>query len=256
MDSNNNNDFYSVNSQESDLYYSYNGTDTTPEYSTVHSPEVVPAYDVISKSFIFMFIALLITAFAAATTTPEVAFKLLSGNGFLGIFLLEMAIVLGGNFVLSMNKPIVAGVLYVIYSYVTGILCSVIFTLYLESSVVSIFLISAAIFLIMAIYGLVTDTDMSTWKTALSMGLIGLIVSAFVNLFILRSDTFDTILCTLGVLLFAILIAYDTKKMKARIQYATPETELSVALSCAFELYLDFINLFLRLIRIMGKKKR
>ena len=202
-----------------------------------------------------MFIALLITAFSAATTTPEAAINLIAKGGFTGILILELIIVFTSNIVIAMNKPIIAGILYVVYSYLTGILCSIIFRIYAYSSVTSIFLVSAAVFLVMAIYGLVTDANLATWKTALSMGLIGLLIAYPVNAFILHSDSFDTTLCCLGVLLFAGLVAFDTKNMKERVKQATPETELSMSLYCAFELYLDFINLFLRLLRIMGKKK-
>lgn len=226
-----------------------------PVITKVEHVQSLFAEEVIAKSFIFMFCALLITAVTALTMTPERVFYMLLDNIFYLVAIAEIVIVLVSNVAISKNKPILAGVLYVAYSYLNGVTMSVIFLTYTASSVASIFFITAALFGIMAVYGLVTGKDLSSLGNLCFMGLIGIIISALVNMLILKSAVVDTVICSIGVLVFVGLTAYDTQKMKARVACATDETVLSLALFGGFELYLDFINLFLKLLRLLGKRK-
>lgn len=211
--------------------------------------------EVISKSFLFMFCALLITAFAAYATDIETAYYLVANDSFYILLLVEIAIVLVSNYAISKNIPILAAVLYAVYSYLTGMTLSVIFLAYTTASITSIFLVTAVVFAIMAIYGLITDTDLSSVGNICLMGLIGILIAGFVNIFILESETFDTIICCIGVLVFVGLTAYDTQKIKERVENATDENVLTLALFGGFQLYLDFVNLFLKLLRLFGKRK-
>lgn len=211
--------------------------------------------EVISKSFLFMIVGLLITAFAAFTTTPEVGIRLLTGSGYWILLVSELAIVLVSNWALSKNNAILAGILFVIYSYLTGMIFAPLFIVYTSTSLVSVFLITAATFAVMAVYGLVTKKDLSSVGSICLMGLIGLILVSVVNLVFLRSSTFDLIVSGVGVLIFVGLTAYDAQKIKKMVEFSDDSNVLSLALFGAFELYLDFINLFLRLLRILGKSR-
>ncbi len=211
--------------------------------------------EVIAKSFLFMFGALLITAFAACTTDAKVVLYLFSTNTYYLIFAAEIAIVIISNIAISKNNPILATISYVIYSYLTGVLLSVIFLVYTTTSITAVFFITAAVFAIMAIYGLTTDADLSSVGNICLMGLIGIILSGLVNMFFLKSTMFDTIICCIGVLVFVGLTAYDTQKIKERVETSTDDTVLTMALFGGFELYLDFVNLFLKLLKLFGKRK-
>lgn len=210
---------------------------------------------VIRKSFLFMFIALCITGFAALTTSPMTAIRMLTGGSFWILLVVEVAIVLISNAVLRKNNVLLGGILYTVYSFVTGMTLSIIFLAYTGSSIASTLFITAGMFGAMAIFGLVTKKDLSSFGSICIMGLIGLILSGIVNIFVLRSTMFDFAISCIGVVIFAGLTAYDMQKIKVMSETSTIENENALALMGAFQLYLDFINLFLKLLRILGKRK-
>ena len=133
---------------------------------------------------------------------------------------------------------------------------SYIFIVYTASSIASVFFITAGTFGAISLYGYTTKRDLSSWGTILLMGLIGLFIASLVNLF-LQSEMLYWILTYVGVLLFVALTAYDTQRIKDMINEMAGDSDASrkVALFGAMILYLDFINLFLRLLRIFGKRK-
>ena len=211
--------------------------------------------EVIAKTYIFMMIGLLITAFAAFTISPNVVYKIFTGNYFFFIVLGELAIVMISNWALRQNKVILAGILYVVYAYLTGIIFSLIFMLYTASSLVSVFAITASVFFVMSIYGLFTKRDLTSVGNMSLMALLGIMIASIVNMIFLKSSMFDLVISCVVVLVFVLLVAYDSQKIKNRIAYANDNNILTIALCGAFELYLDFINILLRLIRIFGKRK-
>lgn len=230
------------------------GTDN-PAMSGMQNLKTIATQEVVAKSFLFMVVALIITAVASLTTSPLVAYKMLTGNGFFILLFAELAIVMVSNWAISKNNAVLAGVLFAAYSYITGVTFSILFVAYTTASITIIFLVTAAIFGIMAIYGLVTKKDLSSVGSILMMGLIGIIIVSFVNLFLLKSNMVDTVICAVGVLIFVGLTAYDTQKIKRLVAVSNDSNVLSLALLGAFELYLDFINLFLKLLRLFGKKR-
>lgn len=217
--------------------------------------KTVATQEVVAKSFLFMVVALIITAVASLTTSPLIAYRMLMGNGFFILLIAELAIVMVSNWAVSKNNAILAGVLFAVYSYLTGVTCSILFVAYTTASITVIFLVTAAIFAIMAIFGLVTKKDLSSAGSILMMGLLGIIIVSFVNLFLLKSSMLDTIICGIGVLIFVGLTAYDTQKIKRLVAVSNDGNVLTLALMGAFELYLDFINLFLKLLRLFGKRR-
>lgn len=226
-----------------------------PVVTTVQNVKSLLCEQVIAKSFLFMVAALIITALASVTTTPILALKMLTGQNFTILIGVELGVVILSNWAIARNNAVLAGIFFTIYSYLTGMTFSILFLLYTTASITSIFLVTAGIFGIMAIYGLVTKTDLSRVGNILMMGLLGIIIAGCVNIFILKSSMLDTIICIIGVLIFVGLTAYDTQKIKKMVAISNENNVLSLALLGAFTLYLDFINLFLKLLRLFGKRK-
>ena len=127
--------------------------------------------------------------------------------------------------------------------------------IYTGSSLVKEFLLTAGMFLIMAVYGLVTKKDLTKMGNILIMALWGLILATVFNMFIFRGSMVDFALSIVGVLIFTGLTAYDSQKIKENVYMANDSNVLCLSLMGAFELYLDFVNLFLKLVRLFGKKK-
>lgn len=151
----------------------------------------------------------------------------------------------------------VATILFIVYSILTGVTLSSIFLVFTHESIASVFFITAGTFGGISLYGYTTKKDLSTWGSYLIMGLIGLIIASVVNWF-LNSEMLYWIVSYVGVLIFIGLTMYDTQKIKQlSYQYSCEDDETmnKVALLGAITLYLDFINLFLYLLRIFGKRK-
>ena len=246
-----NNNFNNMNPNNG-YYQDYNVGSPQPMTSKQLKYLTIP--EVVSRSFLFMFAALLITAFAAFTTSFSTAISLLSGGTFYVLLFVEIAIVLVSNYAIRKNNVILAGILYAAYSYLTGMIMSVIFLVYSMSSIATVFLVTALIFAIMAVYGMVTKKDLSSVGSLCFMGLLGIIIAGLVNL-ILMNTILDTVICCVGVLIFVGLTAYDVQKIKNRANSATNESVTALALFGGFELYLDFVNLFLKLLRLFGSSR-
>lgn len=250
------------NSYSNDYNTNYNGQgymnpgyeSSNPAASRFSEVKTILAQEVVAKSFLFMVVALLITAWASLTTSPKIAILLFTGYNFYILLGAELLIVIVSNWAVKKNNAILAGVLFVAYSYLTGVTFSVLFMVFTTASIATIFLLTAALFGIMAVYGLATKKDLTSIGSLCFMGLIGIILATVVNMF-LRNSMFDTIISAIGVLVFVGLTAYDTQKIKKMVAYSNDGNVLSLALMGAFELYLDFINLFLKLLRLFGKRK-
>lgn len=149
-----------------------------------------------------------------------------------------------------------ATMMFIIYSVLNGVTLSFIFLAYTQTSIAKVFFITAGTFGLMALVGHTTKVDLSKMGGILLMALIGVIIASVVNIFI-KSTGFDFILSIITVLIFVGLTAYDTQKIKEMLLMAsdTGETAQKVALMGALSLYLDFINLFIHLLRIFGKRE-
>ena len=237
-----------------------NGTGTNNFYddgSTIQGPtegvmaqlSQAMAQEVIAKSFLYMVAALVVTAVAAFAATGEWVI-----NCFPMILIGELVVALVSNVAIKKGNAALTAILFTVYSFMTGLTLGVIIPLYTGASVAAVFVITAVTFGIMAVYGLVTDADLSSIGSVCLMGLIGIILATVVNLF-LHNTMLDMIVSWIGIAIFVGLTAYDTQKIKKNARYDLGDSVAVVALAGAFELYLDFINLFLRLLRVMGKRK-
>lgn len=156
----------------------------------------------------------------------------------------------------SMSYSTAVG-LFVAYAGLNGIFLSPLFAIYTQSSLVYTFAIAAGMFGFMAVYGMVTRQDLSGLGNILFMGLIGLIICNFVNIFV-QSASFDLGIAFVGVAVFTLLTAYQVQQLKMFSRFAVGSEEEfgKFALLGAFSLYLTLINIFLHLLRFMGEKKR
>ncbi len=147
--------------------------------------------------------------------------------------------------------------LFLFYCFTSGLTLSVIFFVFAMKSIISLFFVTAGVFLIMAVYGYTTDHDLTSWGHVLLFGLLGIILTSLVNLF-LHSEAVDWGVSVVGVFVFTGLIAYDTQKLKTLDTPGTvegSEEETKLAIYGALDLYLDFINLFLKLLRLFGRRR-
>lgn len=214
---------------------------------------------VLKDVYLWMSAALIISGFAAVMTVqlPSLlSFLYSSPYTILGLFGAELLLVVVLTASLSSISFQTASILYILYSVINGVTMSSILLLYTKESIAGTFFITAGTFAAMSLYGYTTQKDLSTIGNLCFMGLIGLIIASIVNLF-MGSSTLYWIVTYVGVLVFVGLTAWDTQKIKAMCMDLEPDTELTkkVALMGALQLYLDFINLFLYLLRIFGKRK-
>lgn len=210
------------------------------------------------KVYVWMTLALAITGFTAyaVAATPNLQQIVLMNSWVMwGLIIAEFALVMGISWGINKLSLTTATLLFVLYSVINGATLSVIFVAYSIGTISKVFFITAGTFAVMAFIGYVTKTDLSKLGKILFMALIGIIIATVVNIFV-KSSGLDLILSYLGVLVFVGLTAYDTQKIKQMLWQAgdMSETSQKIALLGALSLYLDFINLFLYLLRIFGRR--
>ena len=149
-----------------------------------------------------------------------------------------------------------ASILFGLYSLLTGISLGPIFILFTKESIALTFFVTAGTFAAMSLYGYFTKRDLSPWGRYLLMGLFGIIIASVANIF-LQSTRVEWITTYVGVVVFVLLTAYDTQNIKNVLaeKEEVDESSLKLALYGSFMLYLDFINLFLELLKLLGKRK-
>jgi FtsH-binding integral membrane protein len=177
---------------------------------------------------------------------------------FWGLIIGELALVFTLSARVSKMQASTATGLFVLYAVLNGATLSAIFLAYTKSSIASTFFVCAAVFTAGSVYGWTTKRDLTSMGSFLFMGLIGIIVASVVNLFI-KSSGVTMVVSYIGVLLFIGLTVYDTQKLKNMALTQPADLEAGVvrkgAILGALSLYLDFINLFLMLLRIMGNRE-
>lgn len=210
------------------------------------------------KVYVWMTLALVITGMTAygVAHTPALLQMFLGSGLFWGVAIAELAIVIGISAAINRLSLTAATLLFVLYSVLNGITMSFIFLAYTASSISTVFLITAGTFGAMALVGYTTKTDLSSMGKILFMALIGLIIATIVNIFV-KSSGLDMIISYVGVLIFVGLTAWDSQKIKQMMLQAPDASESmqKLALLGALTLYLDFINLFIYLLRIFGKRE-
>ena len=255
--------FNQQNQYQQNLYYAQGQYQADPGYynnagegGVFQQVNTLMHEEVIAKSFLYMVAALGVTA-VAAFAAPSAMAKILMANpsAIYLLFILELAIVIVSNIAIKKNNAVLTAILFTAYSFITGATLGIIFWAYDLGSVGAVFLMTAARVRSMDADALGTKKDRSSIGSICVRGVIGVIIASLVNMIFLKSEGFDLVISYIGVAIFVALTAYDTQKIRKRAAYASPDMAATLALSGAFELYLDFINIFLRLLRIMGRRK-
>lgn len=207
-----------------------------------------------SKVFVCMFIGLALTFCTGAliASNPKAIETVFSTGSYWFIVIVELVLVIFLTAKVHKMSPTTAKVSFVIYSIVSGLTFSSIFVYYKIESIMAVFLIAAAIFFILAIIGYFTKADITKVGTILLVSLIVMIILSFVNMFLLSSKL-DLGLCILGIVIFMAYICYDVNRLKA--YYSNGLITDNMVVLGALELYLDFVNLFLHLIKLFGKSR-
>lgn len=208
----------------------------------------------LSKTFFWMFLGLLGTGIIAwYTYTSNLYIDIITSNGFAIVCILELVVVLLFSLFFRKLPPTIVGILYFVYSMINGVTLSTIFALYELNSIVILFIISALIFAALAYYGRNTKNDLSSWSTILFAGLIAGIILSIINLF-LGNSILDIIIDWAMLIVFFGFTAYDMNKIKA-FELESDLDQDKLHIYCAMQLYLDFINLFIRILSIFGKRR-
>ncbi len=211
---------------------------------------------VMNRVYAWMTAGLLVTGAIASFVAGSTALTtLIFGNPllFFGLFIVEIIAIVGLSAGINRISPAVATAIFMGYAALNGLTFSAIFLAYTQASIASTFFITAGTFGAMSLYGYTTKRDLSTVGTIAIMALIGLLIASLVNIF-LRSTALYWILTYAGVLIFVALTAWDTQKIKGLAAQVNDETAAGrVAVLGALTLYLDFINLFIYLLRIFGE---
>lgn len=206
-----------------------------------------------SKMFMWMFVGLLITFLVGyyVSTNENMIYNIFATKFYWVIYIAEIVtvIVLSARILKMSKNGAIFG--FLLYSFLSGLTFSSIFLTFKMSSIIFIFLITALVFLIFALIGYFTKINLTKLGTILFMGLIGILIASIINIFV-QSQTFDLILVIIGIIVFIGYIAYDINKVK-RLEGQIDEDKLSII--GALELYLDFINLFIRLLQLFGKSR-
>lgn len=204
------------------------------------------------KVFMWMFIGLLVTFGVGlfVVSNENMLYNIFETGLFYGIIIAELVVVAWLSARIHKMQEGTATTLFLLYSGLTGLTFSSIFVVFELTSILLVFGVTALLFAIFACLGYFTKMDLTKLGTILFMGLLGIIIVSIINIF-LGNSTLELILCCLGIAIFIGYIAYDMQKIKRLASFM--ENEHKVAIIGALELYLDFINLFLRLLQLFGR---
>lgn len=206
----------------------------------------------ISNVFIWLFVGLLVTFVTSYTITLNDNMVEKVYGGFYWIILIAeigVAIFLSAR-INKMSKP-TAICLYLLYAFLTGLTLAYVFIIYTTSSLAIVFLITCVLFGLFALIGKFTNLDLTKFGTYLMMALIAILILSLINAFV-GNSLLDTVICALGVIVFLGYTAYDLNKIIKSSEFITDE-ESNLPIIYAFTLYIDFINLFIDLLRLFGK---
>ncbi len=208
---------------------------------------------IFSKVFMWMFIGLAITfGVGYYVSLNENMLYNVFAKYYLFFVIAELAVVLVLSARIRKIQPLTAKILFCAYSFLTGLTFSSIFVIYNMTSIVYVFGITSVIFLIFALIGYFTKIDLSKFGVYLFMALIGVIICSIINIFV-GSEKFDLGITIVCLIIFIAYIAYDIQVIKRNL-YSIPEED-NLAIYGALQLYLDFINIFIRLLRFFGSRK-
>ncbi len=212
-----------------------------------------------SQVYTWMFAGLLVTAVAAylVSTVPALLMTVVSGGGFIVLAIATIGLVFFLTSRISTLSASAATGFFLLYATLNGAMLAPVLLIYTGASIVSTFVITALMFGAMAVYGITTKKDLTAMGSFMMMGLIGIIIASIVNFF-LKSSAMEFVISAVGVVVFAGLTAYDNQKIRQMGEDAPLDDAVAIrrgAILGALSLYLDFINLFLMLLRLFGDRR-
>ena len=212
----------------------------------------------IKGSFLYMSIALIVTFLTGYFTVTNEAVRSISYTLLPLFLILQFVLPISMSLFIYKANSTILRVMFVIYSISTGVILSFIAEYYTLGSVISVLSGTIVLFLVLTIYGYTTKSNLQNYTSFLFVGIISIIIMSVINMFI-GSNTLDLLLSALAVVVFVIYTAYDTQRIKNTIISLSYQGQLDlldrVEIIGALSLYLDFINLFIYLIRIFGRRK-
>lgn len=210
--------------------------------------------NIMRKVFLWMTLGLLLTFGTAyyVSTNENIIHSVISTGMYYVLIVVELILVIVLSARIGKMSSQTARILFLIYSFVTGLTFSTIFVAFHISSIISIFLITAIVFGILGLIGYTTKVDLSKMGVYLFVGLIGVVICSIINIF-LGNSTFEIIISCVSLVVFLGFTAYDVQSIK-NLSYEYGDND-SVAIIGALKLYLDFINIFLDLITLFGKSR-
>ena len=207
------------------------------------------------KTFFWMFLGLLGSAIVAYYTySSGLIFDIILDGYFNILLILELVAVLLFSLLFRKLPATVVGILYFVYAMLNGVTLATVFAVFDLSSIIYLFAISSIIFAILGIIGYKTNKDLSSWRPYITVFLIAGIVLSIINLFILKSSGFDLFIDWFVLAIFCGVTIYDINKIKM-LQTIPEINQEKIYVYCAMQLYLDFINIFLRVLSIFGKRR-
>lgn len=227
--------------------------------SVIGSQAQVSESSFISKVYLWMALGLMVSAGGSLwiLSTPALLKAIFTNNMLLiGLMVVEVGMVIWLSAAIRTMGAGLAKALFIGYSFLNGVTLASIFLVYTGASIVQTFLITAGTFFFFALYGATTKKDLTTVGNLAFMGLIGFLLASLVNSF-LKSTALMWVTTFIGIAVFLGLIAYDTQKLKAlhAAGFESADMEKKIAIMGALTLYLDFINLFILLLRIFGRRR-
>lgn len=206
-----------------------------------------------SKVFMWMFIGLAVTfGVGYYVSLNENMLYNVFAKYYIFFAIAELAVVIFLSARIRKIQPMTAKILFIAYSFLTGLTFSSIFVIYNMMSIMYVFGITALVFLMFALIGYFTKIDLSKLGIYLLMALIGIIICTIINMFV-GSEKFDLGITIIGLIIFIIFVAYDIQVIKRNLYLI--ENEDNLAIYGALQLYLDFINIFLKLLRLFGSRR-
>ena len=210
---------------------------------------------IVTRSFLVMFVALLVTAITATVVATDISNMIVIAENIHILLIAEIATVFASSFFINKRNVVISAILFGLYSIINGATMSFIFFAYELGSVQSIFLVTALLFGVMAVIGMFTKINLSSMGGICSMALIGIILVSIANIFFIHAEGLEILINYLVVFIFIGLTAYDAQKLK-EVSRSADEADVNiVSIFWGMQLYLDFINLFLRLLALFGRKR-
>jgi FtsH-binding integral membrane protein len=216
-------------------------------------PDARLASAFLTQAFVWMFAGLLVTAGVAWAVQSSERLVEFAADNFLILFIAQLGIVIGIGAAINRISAGIALALFFVYAATLGITIGLIVSAYATASVVTAFLSASAMFGAAALYGATTKRSLAGLGGILFMGLIGIIVASLLNIF-LASSTVTWVISVIGVVIFTALTAYDVQRIQAGDLAARTGSMEKAAVIGALHLYLDFINLFLFILRLVGNR--